>query len=115
MKIKIIKKNKCVVRKISRTYKVKNFLTKDLTKNISLAIGEATKHSEITKNIRSDRIYYVLRGKLLIKKGNKKFIAKPGDVIYISRNTQYNFEGTFKAILINSPAFDSKDERILES
>lgn len=112
MSIQIIKKDQGIARRISESYRVTNFLTKDSTKNVSLAVSEATNHFETTKNVRSDRVYYVLEGKLIVKKDDKKFIAEPGDVIFIPKNTEYHFEGTFKAILINSPAFSTQDEQI---
>ena len=112
MSIQIIKKNQGIARKISKNYQVTNFLTKDSSENASLAVSEATNHSETTKNIRSDRVYYVLEGQLVVKKNNKEFVAKRGDVVFIPKNTEYHFEGTFKAILINSPAFNPQDEQI---
>ena len=112
MEIKLIKKNKGITREISKTYQVTNFLTEKLSENISVAISEAVNHSEITKNIKSDRVYYILEGKLIVKKDGKEFIAKSGDVIFIPKNTEYHFSGTFKTILINSPSFNSRDEQI---
>ncbi len=114
MEIKIIKKKEGNPRKISETYKVTNFLTKEINENVSLAVSEATNHSETTENIRSDRVYFVLEGKLIVKKDGKEFVAESGDIIFILKNTKYHFEGTFKAILINSPAFSPQDEQISE-
>ncbi|MFA4907325.1 MAG: cupin domain-containing protein [archaeon] len=115
MPVQIIKKSEGIARKISENYKVTNFLTKDSSKNVSLAVSEAKNHSETTKNIRSDRVYYVLEGKLVVKKNGKKFVAKQGDTIFIPKNMEYHFEGTFRAVLINSPAFSQQDERISKS
>ena len=114
MKIKLIKNNKGIIRKISETYQVTNFLTKKLSENVSVAISEATNHSETTKNIKSDRIYYILKGKLIVKKDGKEFVAESGDLEFIPKNTEYHFGGTFKTILINSPSFNSRDEQIKE-
>jgi ethanolamine utilization protein EutQ (cupin superfamily) len=111
MEIKIIKKSEAEARKINETYKVVNFLTRDISENVSLAIGHATNHSETTKNIRSDRVYYILDGRLMIKQNDKDLIAEQGDVIFIPKNTEYHFEGTFKTILVNSPAFNLQDEK----
>ena len=112
MGIKIIKKNEGITRKISETYKVTSLLTKDLSDNVSLSVGNAANHSETTKNIRSDRIYYILEGKLILEGDNKKFVAEKGDVIFIPHNTEYYFQGSFKAVLVCSPAFSSKDEQM---
>ena len=109
MAVKIIRKSETTAREISKTYTVTNFLTKNLCKDVSLAVSQATNHSETTKNIKSDRVYYVLKGKLIV---NKEIVAEPGDVIFIPKNTEYSFEGTFKAVLVNSPAFNPQDEKI---
>ncbi len=74
----------------------------------------AKDHSEVTKNIKSDRIYYVLSGKLIIKENKRKLVAKKGDLVFIPKNTKYYFGGTFKTILINSPPFDPKNEKIFK-
>jgi len=114
MEIKIIKNNEGIKRKINEYYKVTNLLTKENSEKVSFAIGDAKNHYETTKNIKSDRIYYVLEGKIIVKKENKEFVAEKGDLIFIPKNTEYHFEGTFETILINSPAFDIKDEKIKE-
>jgi len=33
-------------------------------------------------------------------------------VVFIPKNTKYHFRGTFEAVLINSPAFNPKEEKI---
>ena len=110
--MKLFKRSEGIARKISESYKVTNFLTKELSENISVAISEANNHFEDTKNIRSDRVYYVLEGKLKVKINDKEVVAEVGDMIFIPKNTAYHFEGTFKAILINTPAFRREDENI---
>ena len=109
-KIIIIKKNRGNTRKICKTYQVTNFLTKEQCKNLSIAVSQARNHNEITKNIKSDRVYYILNGRLVVKQGNKRIVAEKGDIIFIHQNTDYQFQGTFKAILINSPAFRKENE-----
>ena len=115
MKIKLIKKDEGISRKISNSYEVKNLVTKDTSNKISLAISNAKEHSEITKNKRSDRIYYILKGRLIVKEKDNELIADKGDAIFIPANTNYIFKGTFKAILINSPTFNPNDEKIQSS
>lgn len=110
--IKLVKSDEGISRKISESYEVTNLIVKQDSKDISLAISKAENHSEITENIKSDRIYYILEGELVVKTDNKKFVVQKGDSLFIPKNTKYQFEGTFRAILINSPAFDSQDERI---
>jgi len=112
--IKLIKKEQMIQRKISDSYSVLNMITKETSKKVSFAVSEAENHSEITKNVKSDRIYYVLEGQLTVSQGNDVYTANPGDLIFIEVNTPYHFKGTFKAILINAPSFDQKNERILK-
>ena len=112
--IKLIKKEEAESRKISNSYTVFNLLTKEVSKKVSVAIGEAENHSEITKNVRSDRIYYVLEGQLTVVQGSEAHVANPGDIIFIEKNSPYHFKGTFKALLINVPAFDPKNEKVVK-
>jgi len=109
-KIILIKKSQGTVRKISKTYQATNFLTGRQSGNLSLAVSKAKNHNEITKNIKSNRVYYILKGKLIVKQGSKRFAADRGDIIFIPKNISYQFQGTFEAILINSPAFNKEDE-----
>ena len=112
-KIVLIKRNEGRKIEISKTYEVTDFLTKDICKSVSVALGKASDHEETTRNIKSDRIYFVLEGKLTVRDENGKvFIARRGDIVFIPKNTKYHFKGTFKALLINSPAFDPKYEKI---
>ena len=112
--IKLIKKEEVEARKISNSYTVFNLLTKEVSKKVSVAVSEAENHSEITKNVRSDRVYYVLEGQLTVVQGSDVYVANPGDIIFIEANNPYHFKGTFKTILINVPAFDPKNEKIVK-
>ena len=112
--IKLIRNEEAKERKISDSYTVFNLLTKETSKKVSFALAEAKNHSEITKNVKSDRVYYVLEGQLIVSDGSNIYIANPGDLIFIEANTPYHFKGSFKAILINVPAFDAKNEKILK-
>jgi len=112
--ILLIKKEDVIKREISESHYVNNLLTRNSSDNVSVGISEASNHSETTRNIRSDRVYYVLEGKLIVKKYNKEFDVNVGDLVFIPKNTEYYFEGTFKAVVINSPAFNTEDEKITE-
>jgi len=112
--IKLFKKEQAEARKISNSYTVFNLLTKEINKKISVSVGEGENHSEITKNVRSDRIYYVLEGQLTVVQGSDVYVANPGDLIFIEANNPYHFKGTFKVVLINTPAFDPKNEQTVK-
>lgn len=102
--IKFFKAKDAKIREISKTYKVFDILNRSHNPQVSLVIGKAKDHHEITKNTASDRVYFVLKGKILVN--NKS--AQKGNVIFIPRNTEYDLKGTFEVIIINSPAFDPK-------
>lgn len=110
-KIKIFKKSEAVAREISESYVIYNFLAADDCKNVSIAVGNAENHNETTKTT-SDRAYYVFEGEIII---DDNIVGINGDVIFIPSNTEYNFKGTFKAVIVNSPAFNSKNEKIREN
>lgn len=108
MAIKILKSKDGVSRKISDSYSVLNLLTANDSDNISLAVSTAENHNETTKTT-SDRAYYILEGELIV---DDNLIAKKGDVVFVSANTEYNFKGSFKAVLVNSPSFKKTNESI---
>lgn len=108
MEIKLFKKEKAVARKISDSYTVFNFLTADDSDKISIAIGSAEDHDETTSTS-SDRAYFILEGKITV---NDNLVGKPGDVIFIPSNIKYNFKGTFRAVIVNSPPFRKLGEKI---
>lgn len=110
MGTKIIKQEDGVIRKISESYSILNLLTSDLSEKLSLSISEAKDHNETTQTT-SERVYYILEGKVII---DDNLIVKEGELVFISANTKYNFQGTFKAILINSPSFDKNNENVFD-
>jgi len=108
MSVKLIKHSEGLVRKISDSYSVLNLLTVNECSTISLWESRAENHEEISKTS-NDRVYYILEGGIII---NDNISGEKGDVIFIPSNTEYSFKWTFKAILINSPAFRKENETI---
>jgi mannose-6-phosphate isomerase-like protein (cupin superfamily) len=106
------KKYENTKKQIAPTYIVSDILTKTDFENLSLAVSEGNNHKETTTNVVSNRIYHVTEGHLAIMVGENSYDLDIGDLILIPKNTQYSFKGTFKAILIDSPAFELKNERI---
>lgn len=102
--MKIIRKEEGVQRKISDSYEVTNIISE----KFSVAVGSAENHSETTKNLKSDRVYYVLEGELKV---NDEVVGV-GDCVFIPKNEEYNFGGSFKALIVNYPAFKVEDEKI---
>ena len=108
MVIKIIKSKDGIKRKISDSHSALNLLTANDSDYVSLAVSSANNHNETTKTT-SDRVYYVLEGELIV---DDNLVAKKGDVVFVSKNTEYNFKGSFKAVLVNSPPFKKANEEI---
>lgn len=106
--IKCFKAEEAKIRKISDSYSVANLLTVENSEKLSVAVSEAVEHNETTQTS-SDRAYYILEWELVI---NDELKAKKWDLIFIPGNREYNFKWTFKAVLINSPAFKKEEEKI---
>ena len=105
MPVKIIKSEDGVSRKISDSYSVLNLLTAEDSDNVSLAVGTAKDIDKTTKTT-SDRVYYVLEGEMVVD----DLVAKKGDVIFVPANIEYNFKGSFEAVLVNAPPFKPSGE-----
>ncbi|MEI6650169.1 MAG: hypothetical protein WCL23_01905 [Candidatus Moraniibacteriota bacterium] len=106
MNIKIIRSRESAERKISDSYSVLNLLTAEESNRVSIAVGIANDHVETTKTT-SDRAYYILKGELIV---DGESVAETGDVVFIPADTEYRFEGTFTAVLVNSPPFRKENE-----
>jgi ethanolamine utilization protein EutQ (cupin superfamily) len=112
--IKLIRQKDAVHRKISNSYDLWALLTRFTSKKLSLALSKAVKHSEKCLNTKSDRVYFVLRGRLEVKptKGMKWLVARPGDAVFIKAGSWYHFKGTFTAIQANAPSFNPRNEPV---
>lgn len=103
---RIVRADEGEVRKIAQNKTATNLITKDITPDVSLATTEAANYyeKEITEY---NRIYFVIEGKLELGfKGEFTELAA-GDACYIGKGTQYEMQGTFKALVVNQPAFGS--------
>ena len=109
MFIKIENKEK-ITRGEGSQYSIDNYLTKNMVGNISVAVSHLNGKIDKTKNLESDRIYYFINANAKFEVDNEIVHVNDGDVIFISKNTFYSIEGKFDAVLINTPAFDIKNE-----
>lgn len=76
-----------------------------------MAVSHLIGKLDYTKNIESDRIYYFLKANATFKIENELVKVNDGDIIFIQKDTLYSVEGVFDAVLINTPAFDIKNEK----
>jgi mannose-6-phosphate isomerase class I len=103
---RIIRESEAVIRNITKNKKAANLITKEISGDLSLAVLEGVNYSE--KEISAySRIYYVLKGNLILNFGEEDHSLAPGDACFISKGTKYKMKGTFKAIAVNQPAFGS--------
>ena len=101
---KKISKNEKITRNISEVHSADNYLTKETTENVSLAITRLNGKldSSITTN---ERVYYFISADVDFIIENEKIHCESGDVLYLDKDTTYSAEGDFEAITINVPAF----------
>ena len=101
---KIVRKSEAMIRKIADDKFAVNYITKNISPSVSLAIleGKDCKEEVIAEY---NRIYYVLKGELILIFDSEKVFLEKGDSCFISKDTKYGMSGTFKIIVINQPAF----------
>ncbi len=101
---KVVRKSEATLRIIAENKKSLNFITKEISPDVSLAITEGKDYSE-EETAKYNRIYFVLTGKLTLTFVNEKIVLNKEDSCYISKGMKYIMSGTFKAIVVNQPAF----------
>ena len=104
---KVVKKSQASTRIINENKKAVNYITKDISKYLSFALLEATDCQEEEKTL-YNRIYFALEGSLVLTFGEEVETLEIGDSCYIEMDTSYTITGTFKAAVINQPAFGTK-------
>ncbi|OGM89838.1 hypothetical protein A3J77_00565 [Candidatus Wolfebacteria bacterium RBG_13_41_7] len=104
---KIIRKSEAVIRKVSDGKTVENFVTKEISPNVSLAVVE-NKRNFGEVSVDSDRIYYVLSGKLVLGFGSEKVKLDEGDACFVSSGSSFNFSGDCRVVTVDQPAFGTK-------
>ena len=101
---KRISKNEKITRKISEVHYADNYLTKETTENISLAITKLNGKLDSSKII-NERVYYFISADVDFIIDDEKVHCESGDVLYLDKDTSYSAKGEFEAITINVPAF----------
>lgn len=102
--ITVIRKSEATVRVVNDTKRAYNYITKDLFRHASLAVIEANILSE-SETTPYNRLYFVLSGSLILTVEGKEVTVLSEDSCFLSEGTTYHMSGTFKAIVINQPAF----------
>lgn len=88
----------------------------NILKKASVSYIEINANIPERKNNVNDRVYFVLKGKVTFKKGNKVFLLKEKESIYIPKKTIYSYITNGKALIVevNIPPFSLKGETVLE-
>jgi len=104
---KVVKKENSIERKISDKKSVFNYITKDISLELSLAVirGYDLDLTEIT--IENNRIYYIIKGTLFLNFQGEELILEEGDSCFISKGTSYIMSGAFEVVTVDQPAFGS--------
>jgi mannose-6-phosphate isomerase-like protein (cupin superfamily) len=76
-------------------------------------IGINGNHGKV-KALKSDRIYFILSGKGIFEVAGKKLTVSKGDLVFVPKKTPYNIIGKMRFFLVNSPAFNPKEDVNLE-
>jgi len=106
----LFKKDCGVVRGEGSTYEITNYLTKDTSSRLSVAVSRLRGELGRTLNKVSDRVYYFLEGRVSFTFDEGGFEAKAGDIVYVPAGTAYEMEGNFEAVLISAPPFELSNE-----
>ena len=104
---KVIRKTEAIIRQVSDGKTVANFVTKEISPNVSLAVVDNKGYfGEVS--VDSDRIYYVVSGILSLEFNGEKVKINEGDSCFISHGSSYIFSGDCKVITVDQPAFGTK-------
>ncbi|WP_080054427.1 cupin domain-containing protein [Spirosoma aerolatum] len=93
--------------------KIFNYFSSDHSTKVSVVVLELTgEHSRRVNHV-SDKIYYILEGKLDIEVEGIKYTIKKGDSILIKSEKWHEmFSEACKMLVICGPSFNDKDENI---
>lgn len=106
-----LKKNsEAIVRGEGSDYEIHNYITKECSAKVSVAVSVLKGKLWKTMNKVSDRVYYITEGNGVFIFDQEKLEANAGDVVFVPAGTAYRIEGRFKAVLVNSPPFDIGNE-----
>lgn len=66
------------------------------------------------KNLKSDRIYFVIEGTGEFIISEETIPVKETDVVIVPKNTEYDYKGKMKIFLVHSPAYDPEADIDIE-
>lgn len=102
--IKVIRKSEAKERKITENKSAFNYITKDISPEVSLSVIEGVDFKGVI-SLSENRIYFILSGSLVLNLNGEKTTLYPEDSCLISKGTTYTMSGTFKAVSVDQPAY----------
>lgn len=93
-----------VTRQINEMHSADNYLTKETTENVSVAVNKLNGKLE-SSILKYERVYYFINANVNFLIDGETVHISSGDVLYLSKNTTYSAEGIFEAVTINVPAY----------
>lgn len=104
---RVVREPEAIIRRASSNKVVANFITKEISPNFSLSvIRNKGLFGLVTTD--SNRIYYVLSGKLVIDIDGERTEIRKGDSCFLSAGSSYSMSGNCQAITVDQPAFGTK-------
>ena len=104
--IKKTTKEQSAFREPSDSKKVHSYVTKEHEAPFSLALTEGKNlHDEETCEY--DRAYFLLEGAMHIESEGEAIDLIAEESCFIGKGTAYTMSGTFRAVIVNSPAYGS--------
>jgi hypothetical protein len=111
-KYKFVKQENAIMRGEGSDYVISNYITKEDSRNVSLAISTLEGTVPATLNNISDRLYFFLEADATFEFEDGEVVTvEKNSTLFIPKNTKYKMKGKFKAVLINTPPFDIINEK----
>ena len=98
----VIRKSNASVPKITGSKIATDYITKDISEQVALAVIEGADYDE-KETTDVNRIYYIFDGQLQLFVRDKEAVLYAGDAFFIEKGMTYEMKGTFKAIAVNQP------------
>src|SRR5688500_12491123 len=101
--IKVVRQSEATVRQVAENKTAYNFITKDITPEVSLTVIEG-KNYNAPITAEQNWIYYVIDGEMLLEFNENNVKLSTGDACYITKGEHYLMRGTYKSIIVCQPA-----------
>lgn len=86
--------------------KVKQLLSQDNIKNMSVSIIKIDGTNKKIINHKSDSVYFVLKGKGVFNINGEEIKVEPNDLVFIAKGTAYFDKGKLTLLAVNNPRYD---------